>query len=374
MEQDARLQTGISRRSFIGSTGAVVGSLALGASLADLLAACGGSSPASTNAGTKLKPTSNVVYAGYGGFYEQNMKQAVLTPFQQATSVQVGVTTAPSDPTAKVQAMERTKQIEWDVVDATGPVYAALLGAGLLEKADFSIVDASDLQVKEYQRPYGAAMFLYSKNIYWNTKLVKGPLNSWADVWDVKAFPGKRGFVNVPFYTLEKALLADGVPMSKLYPLDVDRAFKSLDKIKPNAVFTTNINLGNLIAQGAIVTGDLNLARTQQMIKDGVPLTYNWQECLVDVEYFPIVKGAPNLYNANKLNDFTLKPEQQLNILKLFNYAPVSKKAISQLDKQTQANIPGTDATLPTSFFLNTDWWAKNLASVNQRFQQWLLG
>src|SRR6516165_2101981 len=30
------------------------------------------------------------------------------------------------------------------------------------------------------------------------------------------------------------ALLADGVPRDKLYPLDIDRAFKKLDRIKPH--------------------------------------------------------------------------------------------------------------------------------------------
>ncbi|ODV43375.1 hypothetical protein AWV79_17990 [Cupriavidus sp. UYMMa02A] len=35
---------------------------------------------------------------------------------------------------------------------------------------------------------------------------------------------------------LEFALLADGVPKDKLYPIDVQRALKSLDRIKKNVV------------------------------------------------------------------------------------------------------------------------------------------
>ena len=34
--------------------------------------------------------------------------------------------------------------------------------------------------------------------------------------------------------TIPAALVADGVPKDKLYPLDLDRAFKKLDEIKPH--------------------------------------------------------------------------------------------------------------------------------------------
>ncbi len=36
---------------------------------------------------------------------------------------------------------------------------------------------------------------------------------------------------------MEIALMADGVPPDKLYPIDADRAFKKLDTIKKNTIF-----------------------------------------------------------------------------------------------------------------------------------------
>ena len=59
----------------------------------------------------------------------------------------------------------------------------------------------------------------------------KKPL-SWADFWNVKDFPGKRALPDYASYALPLALLADGVKPENLYPLDVDRAFASLQKIK----------------------------------------------------------------------------------------------------------------------------------------------
>lgn len=198
-------------------------------------------------------------------------------------------------------------------------------------------------------------------------------MTGWADMWNVSKFPGKRGFQNVPWYTLEVALVADGVPMDKLYPLDVDRAFKSLDRIKPYAAFLDLNTLTNLVAQQEIVTGDLNLARVQKIKKDGVPLAYTWKETLVDVERWPILEGAANAAQANQLINFALQPDQQLGILKSLGYSPTSKTAIARIDAEQAKDLPGTPATASQSFYLDSDWWAKNGKPVEKRFQEWLL-
>jgi putative spermidine/putrescine transport system substrate-binding protein len=58
---------------------------------------------------------------------------------------------------------------------------------------------------------------------------------SWADFWNVEKFPGRRAIRRTPpMWTIDAALLADGVKEDGFYPLDVDRAFKSLDRIKPH--------------------------------------------------------------------------------------------------------------------------------------------
>jgi len=346
----------VSRRAFLHRSGVAVGALALQGSLPTTAGAAGGS----------------VVYSGFGGIYEQGIRQAVLSPFQQQSGIQVDVTTGAAS-IAKIRAMVNAKRTEWDVVDATGPAYGQLLTENLLQNLDFSVVKTADLANPKYVSPHGVAIYAYSHNIFWNQKAIAGPLNSWADMWNVAKFPGKRGFQNVPWYTLEVALVADGVPMDKLYPLDVDRAFRSLDRIKPHAAFLDLNTLTNLVAQQEIVTGDLNLARVQKITKDGIPLAYNWKEALVDVERWPILVGAPHPAQANQLINFALQPEQQLQILKNLGYSPTSKTAIARIDPEQAKDLPGTPATAPQSFYLDPEWWAKNGKAVEKRFQEWLL-
>ncbi|MFX7784760.1 extracellular solute-binding protein, partial [Acinetobacter baumannii] len=60
-----------------------------------------------------------------------------------------------------------------------------------------------------------------------------------------------------PFLTLEAALIADGVPMDQLYPLDLDRAFKKLDQIKSHISlwWTTGAQSVDVIASGEVDMG-----------------------------------------------------------------------------------------------------------------------
>ncbi|RWD96179.1 MAG: ABC transporter substrate-binding protein, partial [Mesorhizobium sp.] len=55
--------------------------------------------------------------------------------------------------------------------------------------------------------------------------------------WDVNSFPGVRSLVSGQYGSegpWEEALLADGVAPKDIYPMDIDRLFKSLDRIKPD--------------------------------------------------------------------------------------------------------------------------------------------
>lgn len=128
----------LSRRDFLQRSGAAAGALALWGAL-----------PAPARAAGSL------VYAGFGGIYEQGIRQAVLTPFQQKSGIQVEVTTGAAS-VAKIRAMVATKHPEWDVVDATGPAYGQLLAENLIQKLDYSLINTSDLANPNYASPKGS--------------------------------------------------------------------------------------------------------------------------------------------------------------------------------------------------------------------------
>ncbi|MGI8311999.1 ABC transporter substrate-binding protein [Saccharopolyspora hattusasensis] len=348
----------IGRRHFL-RLGAMASGTVLGAGF---LSACGGGGGGAS---------SELVYAGYGGSYQDGIKSAMFDPFTQSTGIGVKYTADANDVT-KLISLATAGRSQDDIADAQGPALAQLRASGALEKLDRTVVTHEDVVnpslITEYSIPY----YQFSHNIFWNASMVSGQMNSWADVWDVRKFPGKRGFQRLPWFTLEIALLADGVAMDRLYPLDVDRAFRSLDRIKPNAVFLDNNSLTNAVSTGELVTADLNLSRVKTIIKSGVKLEYTWNQAMVDVEQLVVLRGGASRDAAMKAVQYSLEPETQLRIIRTLGYTPTSKAALAQIPAADAKDLPGTAETVGTSFYLNASWWADNYKTVSTKFQGWL--
>ncbi|MFF0228629.1 ABC transporter substrate-binding protein [Streptomyces sp. NPDC004629] len=348
------------RRDFLRLGTAATGTLATGG-LAGLLSACG-TSPSSD---------TQLVYAGYGGSYQSSMKEAMFGPFAKQAGLTVKYTADAND-VSKLSAMAKADRSQDDIADAQGPALAQLRSTGALAKLDTSVLNSADLAKPDLATAYSVPYYQFSHNIFWNAAKIDGKLASWADVWDVEKFPGKRGFQRLPWFTLEIALIADGVAIEKLYPLDVDRAFQSLDRIKPHAVFLDNNSLTNAVSTGEIVTADLNLARVKTIQQSGVKLEYTWNEAMLDVEQLVVLRGGPNPDAAQKAVRYSLRPQTQLRIMNKLGYTPTSKAALAKIPADQAKDLPGTEQTLDHSFYLDSEWWMKNYAAVSERFQSWL--
>lgn len=352
----------ISRRRLL----QVGGVTALAVPFGGLLAACGGGGGGSEGS------QSEAVYAGFGGTYEEKIVKAQLEPSGKKAGVKVQVTTG-GDQVSKIRTMVEARRTTWDVVDATGPAFGQLLADDLLTKMDTGVVKSDGIRDQELIDPYGVPQYAYAHCIFWNTEISSEAMTSWKDVWDTKRFPGKRGFQRQPWYLLEAALLADGVEPDKIYPLDLTRALKMLDKIRPNAVFQDLNTLQNLVAQGDIVTGDLNLARVQTLISGGTKLKYIWNQNLVDYERFVVLKGAPHDDAAMKLIAATLAPERQLEVLEQLGYTPTLTAALDEVDAKERRDLAGTPETLKTALVLDPHYYAEHGAEAQKAVQAWLI-
>ena len=84
---------------------------------------------------------------------------------------------------------------------------------------------------------------------------------------DVAKIPGKRGMRKTAKYTLEIALMADGVAPNDVYKTlateaGVERAFKKLDQLKPNLVWwEKGSQPPQLLASGEVTMTDRWLGR-----------------------------------------------------------------------------------------------------------------
>src|SRR5215471_2070990 len=84
-----------------------------------------------------------LVFANWGGSWEQAMKKAWWEPFTKETGIQV--TGATGNTLGRLQAMEDAKAVEWDLVEGLPELARVGAEKGLLEKIDFNVVDRSQL-------------------------------------------------------------------------------------------------------------------------------------------------------------------------------------------------------------------------------------
>ncbi|WP_432974924.1 ABC transporter substrate-binding protein [Dactylosporangium sp. CA-233914] len=339
----------------------------VGAVLAAVVVALGSLTACSSGADKK----GSITYAGFGGTYQEAVKTALFDPYSKDSGVKVLYDSSGSD-VAKLVQMSKSNSMNLDLIDAEDSSLAQFMAAGVLQPIDTKSLNgfADPSAVTEYSVPW----YTFSRNLFWNKDKVAGGLQSWADLFDTKRIPGKRGMVGLPWGILEGALIADGVKPSQLYPLDLKRAFAKLDTIRGDTVFfRSNGDLQNAISQGEITLGYGNLARIKSIAKSGaVPLDYTWKGAVLSVQQLVIPKGAPDEQDAYKAIEYSLKPEVQKAIMDKLGYTPSLKSVLDGLDAKTRADLPGTQETASDETFrIDVSWWAKNGADVLKRWQDW---
>jgi putative spermidine/putrescine transport system substrate-binding protein len=248
---------------------------------------------------------------------------------------------------------------------------------GLLEPIDYSVVNATDL-VPQARGSHWAAGELETVLIGYNKAgLKEGHPTSWADFWDVKKFPGRRALHNWCVTTMEAALLADGADPKKLYPLDIDRAFASLDRIKPHIKVWWDVSAQG-VSQQLIKDREVDLingwtGRLGSLVLAGDPVGMEYGQGLFTVSPWVVVKGAKNKANAMKFIDFIARPEPQAALHSELIYGPSNPKALPLIKPDVARLLPTHPDNLAKQVEVDTDYWQANEEKVTERLTAWLL-
>lgn len=287
----------------------------------------------------------NMTFVSYGGSFQEAQEKALVKPFAEASQVNVVTDSGPS--VAKIKAMVEAGNVQWDVVEVTEADYLNLVRLDLIEPVDYSKFDEATLKAIEprFRPDRGVVAVMYSYGIAYRTDGDrKSHPTTYAELWDAEAFPGPRAlptgtFANPPW---EAALLAAGTPADKLYPLDMEKALASLDKIKPNvSVWFDNT------AQGvqALISGDVDYGlmpngRVLQAKAEGAPVEFEYGQALLYSDYFVVPKGAPNKDNAMAFLAFASQAKPSAEFMKLIQYSMPNADALQHLDPEYATSLP----------------------------------
>ncbi|QQO35538.1 ABC transporter substrate-binding protein [Bradyrhizobium diazoefficiens] len=315
--------------------------------------------------------SDSVTIVSYGGSYQEAHIKTISNPFTQETGIKVEY--LPSPGLDKIKAMQLTGNVQIDIWTSDGPSTASGSKQGFWEKLDLSMFDLKDLTIQ----PAGdyVANEVFPGGVVWDPKKYgpgKHPA-SFAEFFNLAKFPGRRAMRPNPNLTLEIALLADGVAPKDIYPLDLDRAFKSLDRIKSNTVWPAGLPQSISYVQTGEVDFAINYSNRVKGTTEmggGVPLAFSFEQNLIGVDAVAIVKGAPRKKNAMRLIAYMLKPEVQARFYDLVGLVPVSKKAATMLSPEARKWQP--DFNNPNNVIVSNEYWADNLESVGLRFKEWI--
>jgi putative spermidine/putrescine transport system substrate-binding protein len=311
-----------------------------------------------------------IVVATAAGEYEDAQRLTIFEPFERLTGAAVSVEALDLE---NLRGQVEAGDVTWSLCDVSTDDVLPLANAALIQAIDYSIVDGTDLYPAT-RMPQGVGASLFSVVMALRTDIFPSAPTDWQDFWDLDRFPGNRGLQRSPVGTLEFALLAAGVPISELYPIDVDRAFEMLDLIKPFVFlwWEQGAQPVQMIASNDAVMASAWHNRVERLSVDGAPITFSWNGTAVDADSWVVPSGSPETEMAMDLINFATRPEVCAAFASRFPFGPTNQRAYEFLPPEALGSLPGAPALAGVQFTLDFEWWFQNGEETTLRFEEWL--
>ena len=296
----------------------------------------------------------------------------------------------------EVRTQVESGTVTWDIVDVLPAEARTGCDEGLFEPLDRGMFvpapDGTPMDkdiMAKVPNDCVAPMIFWSYMAFYEEGTFKGEQPATiADFFDVKKFPGKRGIHTWPNALIEMALVADGVPVERVYDVmrtdkGIDRAFAKMDQIKDHAVFwSSGAKPLELVKSGETSMALAYNGRVGAAILDeGEKFVPIWDGQVVEEQWWVLLKGAPNAEAAKKFMVHSSAPEQQAGQAKWINYGPMRKSALTIIKANepwyntgvaVMPHMPNRAEVLPRSVFADPDWWADYGDSISERYTAWM--
>lgn len=308
-----------------------------------------------------------------GGLLEEAYRAAYFNTFEAETGTRI--LGAPYMEAGRVKAMVEANAVDVDVLNIDFAEAAVLAREGLLEPIDYSIVDKTpllDWAADEFYIVSDVAATVMG----WNTQTFSDETRpkSWAEFFDAAAVPGQRSLWKLAPQTLEVACLAAGIPREELYPLDLDAAFASLDRIKPDLTWwTSGAQSAQLLISNEVDVGTAWNGRLHQPRVDGAPVDFTFDNCIFTCDAFVVPKGARNKELAMRFLATILDAQNQAVFAQHIPYGPTNIQAFDLLSPEVLALLPNSPENGATGALQNVAYWAEHGDAIFRRFNEWVV-
>lgn len=312
-----------------------------------------------------------LVVVNWGGDAIKAFGKAWTEGFSKATGIPTKIDgSGPTEGAIRTQLS--SGRVSWDVVDAESSILQNLGKEGLVQPIDYNVV-SKDKVLPGFAYEYGIADYMLSYVIAYDSERFgdKAP-KTWADFWDVKTFPGKRTLYKWMNGMLEAALLADGVAPDKLYPLDVPRAMKKIEELKPHvlAFWGSGAETQQLLIEGEVSMGAIWNTRAQVITEDSEGrIKWTFDNALLGCSNWGVLKGNPaGTEAAMKFIAYAQDPQSQVELFKMFGNGPANPAAAA-LIPEDRKHLNCTDpSNLPKQVMLSHEWYTDHYAATLEQY------
>jgi putative spermidine/putrescine transport system substrate-binding protein len=321
--------------------------------------------------------SASLVIRMSAGELQGAMERAYRTNWEKITGWKI--VQAGDIPTlAEVERQAKSGHPDWDIVEESTVKSDTLEKAGWLEKLDTNLLK-SVLPKMPKGYPYtnywltytqAAAILVYRTDRFPTSGAQPQKV---ADVFDKGRFPGKRCMYAYPQGggTLEYALLADGVPVDQLYPLDAKRSFAKLSTIKKDLVFYSSGGQGiQFLVSGECDLGIIWNGRPAIRLRQdpSLPIAPAWEGSILTPGALSILKGAAHYDAAMSLFAYAWQPKNQCALLNDIGYGvPIDETCLNDFARKWSV----TKDRIAKAFDQNSVYFAANIGALVDQFNAW---
>jgi putative spermidine/putrescine transport system substrate-binding protein len=339
----------------------------------------------------KIDPKDvKVTIATWSGAYGEAQQRVLIEPFAKNTGYDVKTVIYDG----AYETLEQQKdEPKWNVVDLNGAEMVRACNEGLLERLDVSFLKAAQDGGDPAQdflpgaiHECGIGSMAWSAVLVTDQRLEHKP-TSLKNFFDTGNFPGKRTLPKQPRYSLELALIADGVAPADVYdvlntPKGQDRAFAKLSSIKDDIIWWEDPAdvLGRIVNKEAIMGLAFNGRAFMSIVASEQPLEIIWDHQIYTYDYWSIPRGAEFQDAAREFIGFATSPAPLAAQASWLPYGPSRRSATGSVANHPELGID-MKPFLPThadhfanALAMNDAFWVQNGAGLEERFAEWVEG
>lgn len=282
--------------------------------------------------------SETLVVQSWGGELGAAEQAAFYDPFTEKTGIEITVVESGAEAGAQLKKQIDAGRVKWDLLTGFPPeTMSQYYDQGLLEAIDYSEVPTADKLSPGAKLPYAMGYDVETVVPTFTSRDGVKALASMRDFFDAKTFPGPRMAPNWGTASMqcEMALLADGVPADRLYPLDQDRCFEVWDRVKSDVKvwYTSGSQMAQALVEDSVDYCMCWDGRVQQALVTNKNWDYAFGGAMSYYDYMGIAKGSKHADLVLQLLEYVASPEAQAAYAELIKYGPANPEAIELLPK-----------------------------------------